>query len=190
MRAAIWSVDPDQPVTYLLPLTELAAESLTFRRTGMILAGGFGALALLLAAIGIYGVLSYSVSRRTREIGVRVALGATRSEVARLVVREALVMTAAGIVIGLAAALALSRFMESVLFEVTPADPLTYVMVATILLAVAGRRDTHPSAARHRPRSSRRTANGIDARTLVGCAIFAMLFGSCSGVRGSSLSPS
>jgi putative ABC transport system permease protein len=137
MRAAIWSVDKEQPVTYVMPLSELAAESLAFRRAGMGLAGGFGVLALLLAAIGIYGVLSYSVSRRTREIGVRVALGATRGEVARLVLREGLLMTAMGIAIGLGAALGLSRFLESVLFEVKPADPMTYAMVSAILILVA-----------------------------------------------------
>ena len=137
LRAAIWSVDPEQPVTYVMPLSELAAESLAFRRAGMMLAGGFGALALLLAAIGISGVLSYSVSRRTREIGVRVALGATRAEVGRLVLREGLLMTGAGMAIGLVAAVVLSRFMASVLYEVKPGDPLTYVVVAAVLLAVA-----------------------------------------------------
>jgi ABC-type antimicrobial peptide transport system permease subunit len=133
----VWSIDPEQPVTYVMPMAELASESLAFRRAGMILAGGFGLLALILAAIGIYGVLSYSVSRRTREIGVRIALGATRGEVARLVMREGLVMTAAGTLIGLAAALGLTRFLSSVLFEVSPGDPATYLAVAAVLIAVA-----------------------------------------------------
>jgi putative ABC transport system permease protein len=137
LRAAVWSVDRDQPVTHVLTMSELAAESLTFRRTGMMLAGGFGGLALVLAAIGIYGVLSYSVSRRTREIGVRVALGATRGEVAALVVREGLMMTAIGIAIGLVAAAGLTQFLTSILFEVQPGDPLTYAAVSAILIAVA-----------------------------------------------------
>ena len=137
LRRAVWNVDREQPVMFVMPMSELAAESLAFRRAGMLLAGGFGLLALVLAAIGIYGVLSYSVSRRTREIGVRVALGATRSEVAKLVVRDGLLMTAVGIALGLAAALALSRFMISVLYEVKPGDPLTYAAVAAILLVVA-----------------------------------------------------
>ena len=137
LRAAVWSVDRDQPVTHVLPMAELASESLAFRRAGMLLAAGFGLLALVLAAIGIYGVLSYAVSRRTRELGVRMALGATRGQVAKLVLKDGLVMTAVGIVLGVTAALALTQFLSSVLYQVTPGDPLTYVAVAGILLAVA-----------------------------------------------------
>ena len=136
MRAAVRSVDREQPLTHVLPMSELAAESLAFRRTGMMLAGGFSVLALVLAAIGIYGVLSYSVTKRTREIGVRMALGATRHEVARLVMRDGLRMASAGTAIGVAAALALTRFLASVLYQVRP-GALTYVVVSTILLAVA-----------------------------------------------------
>jgi predicted permease len=134
MRAAVWSVDPEQPVTYVMPMADLASESLTFRRAGMLLVSGFGLLALVLAAIGIYGVLSYSVSRRTRELGVRMALGATPTGIARLVVREGVVTTAVGIALGLAAAVALTRFLESLLYEVQSGDPLTYAAVAGILL--------------------------------------------------------
>jgi predicted permease len=137
MRAAVWSVDAEQPVTYIMPMAELASESLTFRRAGMLLASSFGLLALVLAAIGIYGVLSYSVSRRTREIGMRMALGATPARIARLVVREGLATTGVGLVIGLAAAAALTRYLESVLYEVPPGDPVTYGAVAAILLATA-----------------------------------------------------
>jgi putative ABC transport system permease protein len=137
LRAAVWSIDREQPVMYVMLMSELASESLAFRRAGMTLAGAFAALALVLAAIGIYGVLSYSITRRTREIGVRVALGATRAEVARLVLREGLTMTAIGIALGVGAALALSRYLASVLFQVKPADPLTYAAVAVILTAVA-----------------------------------------------------
>jgi putative ABC transport system permease protein len=137
LRAALWSIDRDQPITHLLPMSTLAAESLTFRRTGMTLAASFGLVAVMLAAIGIYGVVSYSVSRRTREIGIRLALGATRHEVGRLMIREGLMMASVGIVVGVAAALALSRFLRSVLYEVRPADPLTYVVVSATLLAIA-----------------------------------------------------
>ena len=137
LRHAVWRVDRDQPITFLLPMSELAAESLAFRRAGMRLAGGFGLLALVLAAVGIYGVLSYSVTRRTREIGVRVALGATRRGVAALVLREGLLMTAIGIAIGIVAAAVLLRFLRSVLFEVTPGDPVTFLSVVVILITVA-----------------------------------------------------
>jgi putative ABC transport system permease protein len=137
LRQAVWSVDRDQPIRNLMPMEDLAAESLAFRRVGMMLAGSFGALALALAAMGIYGVLNYAVSVRTREIGVRVALGATRRQVARLVVRDALVMVGLGVSIGLAAAVALMRVLRSALFEVQPGDPLTYAAVAGILLTVA-----------------------------------------------------
>lgn len=137
VRAAVWAVDAEQPVTYVLTMAGLAEESMTFRRAGMRLAAAFGLLALALSAIGIYGVLSYSVSRRAREIGVRMALGATRLHVAGGIVREAMTMTAIGCVIGVAAALALMQLIASVLYDTTPADPLTYVAVAGTLIGVA-----------------------------------------------------
>ncbi|HSC29294.1 MAG TPA: ABC transporter permease, partial [Vicinamibacterales bacterium] len=137
LRQAVWSIDRDQPITHLLPMEDLASESLAFRRVGMMLGAGFGLLALVLAALGIYGVLSCSVARRTREIGVRVALGATRTEVAALVVRQGLLMTVIGLAIGLAGALALTRWLASVLFEVRPGDPATFAAAAVILLIVA-----------------------------------------------------
>ncbi len=137
VRETVWSIDRDQPVTYVMPMSDLAAESLAFRRTGMMLCAGFGVLALALAAMGVSGVLSYSVSRRTREIGVRMALGATRGEVAALVMREGLVMIAIGTALGLAAALVLMRTMASVLYGVGPGDPLSYVVAIATLLVVA-----------------------------------------------------
>ena len=130
----------------------------------MMLAGGFGALALVLAAIGIYGVLSYSVSRRTREIGVRMALGATRGEVARLVLREGVLMTPGGIVIGLTAALGLTRFLTSVLYEVKPGDPLTYVIVAAVLLDVALAATLDPRPEGHVSGPAGGSALGVERR--------------------------
>jgi ABC-type antimicrobial peptide transport system permease subunit len=103
----------------------------------MMLAGGFALVALMLAAIGIYGVVNYSVSRRTKEIGIRVALGATRGDLSRLVFRETLTTAGLGVVIGLAAAIALSRFLRTLLYDVRAADPVTYVIVSAVLLGVA-----------------------------------------------------
>lgn len=137
LRNAVWGIDRDQPITHLMPMSQLADESLTFRRAGMTLAGGFGLLSLVLAAIGIFGVLSYSVTRRTREIGVRLALGATPGDVSRLVIREGLAMAAIGVTVGLATALALSRFLRSVLYGVGPSDPLTYLAAMATLITVA-----------------------------------------------------
>jgi putative ABC transport system permease protein len=137
LRHAVWSIDPDQPVTYVMPMTDLAAESLAFRRNGMLLSGGFGLMALALAAMGIYGVLNYSVSRRTREIGVRMALGATRREVIALVMREGFAMIVIGLALGLGAALAVMRSMASVLYGVRPGDPLSYAIAVGVLVIVA-----------------------------------------------------
>ncbi len=137
LRQAVWSIDRDQPVTHLLPMSALASESLAFRRVGMMLASGFGVLAVVLAAIGIYGVLNYSVSNRTREIGVRVSLGATRREIASLVLRDSAVMSGLGIAIGLAAAFALTRWLSGLLFEVKPGDPLTYLIAGFVLSVVS-----------------------------------------------------
>jgi len=102
-----------------------------------LLMGLFAALAILLTSVGIYGVLSFHVARRTQEIGIRVALGARRANVLRMVVREGLVLVLAGIGIGLAGALALTRFMSSLLFDVTPRDPLTFAAVSLLLIVVA-----------------------------------------------------
>ena len=109
---------------------------LTDRSFALALLGLLGGLALVLAAVGLYGVISYSVARRTREIGVRMALGAVRRDVVRLVVRQALVPLAAGLGIGLAAALVLTRWLATLLFEVTPADPATAIGAALLLAAI------------------------------------------------------
>jgi len=103
----------------------------------MAVLAGFAGAALLLAAIGLYGVMAFAVTQRTREIGVRIALGAQRRDVLRMVMRRGLLLTGAGLVIGLAAALALGRFVGSLLYGVTPADPLTLVTVALVLTGVA-----------------------------------------------------
>jgi ABC-type antimicrobial peptide transport system permease subunit len=103
----------------------------------VLLLGAFAALALLLAGVGLYGVVSYSVGQRTREIGIRVALGATLRSVVRMTMKQGLELASAGLFIGLAAALALTRLLQSLLFETSPHDPLIYGAVAVGLLGVA-----------------------------------------------------
>ena len=138
LRRAVWQVDPDQPVAYLMPLEELAAESLALRRLSALLVGAFAALALGLAALGVYGVVSQVVVRRTREIGVRVALGATPSAVVTHVMVQSLGLAAGGAAAGLLASLALAPLLRGLLVGVTPADPLSFAAAASCLLAAAG----------------------------------------------------
>jgi putative ABC transport system permease protein len=137
-RRAVYGVDPNLPVGTVRTLQQLVARSLSQPRFYMTLLAAFAAVALTLAAIGIFGVLSYAVAQRTREIGIRMALGAHESSVLGLVVREALVMTSAGVVIGIVAALALTQLLVAqLLFETSPHDPTTFVAVAAVLGAVA-----------------------------------------------------
>jgi putative ABC transport system permease protein len=135
--AVVRAADADLPVMALRPMTQVMADSLATRRVYMRLLTLFAALALVLAAVGIYGVLSYAVARRTGEVGLRMALGATRRDVLGLVVGEGLRLTGAGIAIGLLAALGLTRILSALLFEVSPTDPLTFAAVAVVLGAVA-----------------------------------------------------
>jgi len=137
IRRAIQSVDPDQPMSGVRVLQDLVGASLGQRRMSMVLLGVFAAIAMLLACIGLYGVMSYSVSQRTREMGIRMALGARRGDVVGLVLRQGMSLVAAGVVIGIAAALALTRVMASQLFGVRATDPATFGAVAAVLTAVA-----------------------------------------------------
>src|SRR5262249_33067660 len=124
---AVWSINPNLPLANVRPLDAIVAKSMARTSFTLVMLAIAGAMALLLGVAGIYGVLSYSVSQRTREIGIRMALGAQRQEVTQLFVRHALALTAVGITCGLAAAFALARVMGSLLFEVSPIDPATYV---------------------------------------------------------------
>ena len=133
VRAAIAAVDPSQPVYHVKTLDRLVADSLLPRSTAAALMTIFSALALVLAAVGIYGVVSYGVSQQTREFGVRMALGATRSDLLRLVLRSGLLMVGVGIGVGTIGALAASRLLSSALFAVTTRDPLTYAGVVAVL---------------------------------------------------------
>jgi predicted permease len=137
VRRAIRSVDADQPIVRVAAMPELLASSAAQRRFALQLFEAFAAIALLLAAAGIYGVLSGMVVERMRELGIRSALGATRRDILLLVLRRGLGVAAAGVVVGLAGALALSRVIEGLLFSISPVDPATYAMVALLLLVVA-----------------------------------------------------
>ncbi len=137
VKRVVHSIDPDVAVVNVQTMSELVSSSVAAQHFTMLLMIIFAALALTLAAVGIYGVISYSVSRRTHEIGIRMALGAEKKDVLRLVVRQGLRLTLVGVAAGVAGALALSRFMSSVLFGVKPTDPLTFTVVSAILVAVA-----------------------------------------------------
>jgi len=137
IREAIWSVDKDQPVARVATMQELVASSAAERRFALILFEAFGVTALVLATIGVYGVLAGSVNERTREIGVRMALGASRGEIVSLVVRQAMTLTAGGVVIGLTGAAFASRALETLLFGITRRDPITYLGVVAVLIAAS-----------------------------------------------------
>jgi len=137
IKNAIWSVDKDQPIFSVRPMDQIISGITSAQRVASLILDVFGFLALALAAIGIYGVTSYAVVQRIHEIGVRVALGAQRSEILRLVIFQGLKLASAGVLIGLLASLGLTRLMASLLFGVSAADPLTFAGVALLLFAVA-----------------------------------------------------
>lgn len=137
VRQAIWAVDPAQPISNVRTMNDIVGEEVAQRRIGMTLLAAFAALALLLSSLGIYGVLSYAVTQRTQEIGIRMALGAGRHEVLRLVMTEGLRLAGAGVAIGLGVSFALTRLMAGLLFGVSASDPATLAGVTLLLTAVA-----------------------------------------------------
>jgi ABC-type antimicrobial peptide transport system permease subunit len=137
VRRAIQEVNRNLPIDKVVSLSDHIGRSLTQQRLVAQLASLFGLLALLLACVGLYGVLSYAVARRTNEIGVRVALGAQRRDVLWLVLREALTLVLIGVVIGVAASLVATRTASSLLFGLRPNDPLTLALATLLLLIVA-----------------------------------------------------
>ena len=136
-RRAIWSVASDVPVYEVAPLADLVAKSVGPRRFMMVLLELFGAVALLMTAIGVYGVISYSVAERTREIGIRAALGASSRDIVRLIVGGGMAVVGGGLAVGVLVALAATRFLEGSLFNVSATDPVTFMAVAGVLLVVA-----------------------------------------------------
>ncbi|HKG78591.1 MAG TPA: ABC transporter permease, partial [Pyrinomonadaceae bacterium] len=136
-RAEVKAFDPNQIIWRAQTLEQLLGTSVAPRKFNMLLLGVFAGVALVLAAVGLYGVMSYSVSWRTHEIGIRMALGAKRADVLRLVVRQGMIMTLIGLVIGLIGAIAMSRVLRGMLYGVSPTDPLTFAGVSIVLMAVA-----------------------------------------------------
>lgn len=137
VRNSIWEVDRDQPVSNVSTMGDIVSESLARQRFNTSLLAVFAFVAVLLAAVGIYGVMSYLVTERTREIGIRTALGADRADILKMVVGQGFKLVGAGIVLGLAGALALSRVMTSLLYGVSATDPATFVIITVVIAFVA-----------------------------------------------------
>jgi putative ABC transport system permease protein len=137
VERTIHAVEKDLPVYSVRSMNQLLGSSLATRRLTLVLLVGFAALALLLAAVGIYGVTSYSVKQRTHELGIRMALGAQVSDVVRLVVRQGITLTLVGVAMGLGAALGLTRLIKNLLFGVSATDPATFLVIALLLALVA-----------------------------------------------------
>jgi putative ABC transport system permease protein len=137
IRQQVLSTDKDQPVFNARTMEQVIAESIASRRFAMLLLSIFACVALLLASVGIYGVMSYSVTQRTHEIGIRMALGASTRDVMKMIVGHGMGLTLLGVGCGLVAAILLSRFLSSLLFGVSAADPLTYGGVSLLLILVA-----------------------------------------------------
>jgi putative ABC transport system permease protein len=137
LRAAVLAIDPNQPISNVSTMEKIVSDSIAQPRLNMLLMGLFGTLALVLAAVGIYGLLSYAVTQRTQEIGIRMALGARVTDVLNLVFKQGMTLVLIGEVIGLAGAFALTRLIRGLLFGVTPTDFTTFVAVAGMLAGVS-----------------------------------------------------
>jgi putative ABC transport system permease protein len=138
LRQAVTEMDPALPIFDVMTMKARLAKSVAGRRFNLLLLGTFAALALLLAGVGVYGVIAYLVSDRTREVGIRMALGAQCRDVQRLVLRQGLTLAGLGIGIGLPGALAATQLLRSLLFGISPIDPVTYLVIPLLVLGVAG----------------------------------------------------
>jgi putative ABC transport system permease protein len=137
VRAIVHEQDPQLAVADIRTMDQVISDSVAERRLTMVILVVFASSALVLAAVGIYGVIAYSVTQRTQEIGIRMALGAQRSHVLRMVVGQAMLLACVGIALGAAGAFALTRLMANLLYGVRPSDPVTFAAVAAVLAAVA-----------------------------------------------------
>jgi putative ABC transport system permease protein len=137
IRSQVTAVDKDQPIAAVKTLEQHLTDAVGQSRLMMSLLGSFGGIALILAAVGVYGMMSYAVAGRTREIGIRMALGAQRRDVVRMVVGQATLLTLIGTAVGLAAAVALTRVMSTLLFHISPTDPITFVAMPVLLAGAA-----------------------------------------------------
>jgi predicted lysophospholipase L1 biosynthesis ABC-type transport system permease subunit len=156
VRQAVWSVDAQAPITGVKTMEQVYRQSMARSSFALVLLAISGGMALLLGVVGIYGVVSYSVSQRTREMGIRIALGAQGGTLKGMVVCHGVLISGIGIVFGLAGAAALTRVMSSILFQTSPLDPLTYFAVSLVLLAAA-------AAASYIPAHRASSVNPVDA---------------------------
>jgi putative ABC transport system permease protein len=137
VRDQLRAIDKDVPVTHIQTMEQVFSASVAQQRFSMLVVGLFAGLALVLATVGIYGVMAYSVTQRSHEIGVRMALGARTSQVLKLILKDGMALALLGVAIGLAAAFGLTRLMTTLLFEVTPTDAATLIVVPLTILVVA-----------------------------------------------------
>jgi ABC-type antimicrobial peptide transport system permease subunit len=137
IRAAVHAIDPQVPLFAVRTMDDAIAASIATQRSSATLVGGFSILALFLAALGLYGVLAYSVTRRTREIGIRIALGSPRAKICGLIVRQGMIMAALGILAGVFVSLGCAPLVQHFVYGVTPHDPAMIIGVATLLVAIA-----------------------------------------------------
>ena len=137
VRREVQTIDPSQPVSNVKTMAQLMSESVSAHHLAMTMFELFAILALLLVGVGIYGVMAYTVTQRTQEIGLRMALGARAGDVLRLVMRQGMKLTLTGVTVGVASALWVTRLMKNLLFEVSATDPVTFVLVALLITFVA-----------------------------------------------------